>query len=218
MDSKTLIINAGINGNNTAELLQRIHRDVFAHQPQLVVLMVGTNDMLNGNNRLSLQEYEANYQMLIDTIIPRSGLIIMTIPPVNDSYIIQRDPVFTNASIKPDEKVQAANQIIYKLAQSNQLTLVDLYRILSACGGSVETNECLFRNESNAGIADGVHPTEAGYQVIAAAVFQAIQTVMPQAEKIVCFGDSITFGYEVEGRGTNTGDCYPGILQRIFDE
>lgn len=217
MDNKTVIINAGINGNNSAELLQRIHRDVFGHQPQLVVLMVGTNDMLNGNNRLSLQEYETNYQMLIDTIVPRSELIIMTIPPVNDAYIIHRDLVFSNTSIGPDEKVQAANRIIRKLADLNQISLVDLYRILSACGGSTELNECLFRNESNVGIADGVHPTEAGYRVIAAAVFQCIQAVMPRAEKIVCFGDSITFGYEVEGRGTNTGDCYPGILQRIFD-
>ena len=218
MNKKTIVINAGINGHNTEDLLQRINRNVFSHQPQLVVMMVGTNDMLNNSNRLSLQEYEANYQMLIDAIVTRSVLIMMTIPPVNSSYIISRDPGFGNVSIGPGEKVQAANQIIRKLAHSNKCSLVDLHRLLLGCGGSDETNECLFRNEANTGISDGVHPTAAGYQVIATAVFQAIQAVMPQVEKIVCFGDSITFGYEVQGSGTNTGECYPGILQKIYDQ
>ena len=40
------VINAGVGGNSSANLLKRVHEDVIAKQPDLVILMVGTNDAL----------------------------------------------------------------------------------------------------------------------------------------------------------------------------
>src|SRR5215467_5674496 len=38
------VVNAGINGDTTLNLLRRIERDVAPHHPEVVVLLVGLND------------------------------------------------------------------------------------------------------------------------------------------------------------------------------
>ena len=76
------VINAGIGGNNSRNLLARIDSDVLRHRPDLVILMVGSNDMLNSNNAVPLAEYEKNLDQLAAKIV-RSGskLVLMTLLP-----------------------------------------------------------------------------------------------------------------------------------------
>jgi len=44
---KGQVINSGIKGNTTTDILGRLKKDVLDKKPDLVILMVGTNDMLN---------------------------------------------------------------------------------------------------------------------------------------------------------------------------
>ena len=39
------IINKGIGGNNTRDLISRVEKDVISEKPDIVIMMVGTNDM-----------------------------------------------------------------------------------------------------------------------------------------------------------------------------
>ncbi|MDQ7949655.1 MAG: SGNH/GDSL hydrolase family protein [Pedobacter sp.] len=217
-EMKVKITNAGYNGNNTEDLLKRLDKDVFAKDPQLVIMMIGTNDMLNERNRLSFAQYEKNYQELITLIKKKSKLMIMTIPPVNDEYIFARQDRKAYGESRPQSWVDSANRIIKKLAKKNKVKLIDLHQVLTACGGAGVDQESLFQNMANSGITDGVHPTKIGYRVIGTAVFQAIQYNMPGVESIVCFGDSITFGYQMTGMGTVKGDSYPAVLNRMMND
>jgi len=70
--NKADIRNAGINGNNTADLLGRLNDDVLLKHPDLVVLMVGTNDMLSPEKGIILELYEENYQKIIGEIKPHA--------------------------------------------------------------------------------------------------------------------------------------------------
>lgn len=214
--NKVHIINAGINGNNTADLLARLDKDVFAHKPQLVILMVGTNDMLNIENMISYQEYEANYQKLLARLTEYTRVIMMTIPPVDPSSILRRvDPVMYS-NIRPDVKVTEANKIVRKLALENKCSLIDLHNILQVCGGATEVPDSLFMNRANFDLEDGVHPTKQGYRVIGTAVYQAVSSLAPGIDRIVCLGDSITRGYKMLNEGTTEGDTYPAILKRMY--
>lgn len=211
------VFNAGINGNNTADLLARINKDVLSRTPQLVILMIGTNDMLNLRNKLSLKQYEKNYQELIDRIKERSDLVLMTIPPVYSSYVVSRQPKAEYPKNGPQGRVDSANLVISRLALKNKCTLIDLNKVLTACGGSGPEKDCLFQNEANSGINDGVHPTSNGYRVIAATIYQALNILKPDLKKIVCFGDSITYGYKMEGQGTSEGSSYPAVLKKMLN-
>src|ERR1700722_8073416 len=45
LNAKIEMINAGVSGNTSAEGLQRMEADVLSHNPQLVVVMFGLNDV-----------------------------------------------------------------------------------------------------------------------------------------------------------------------------
>jgi lysophospholipase L1-like esterase len=217
LKDSVVVVNAGYNGNNTADLLSRVDKDVLQRSPDLVILMVGTNDMLNERNRLSLTAYKNNYQQLINTIKNKSALVLMTIPPVYSPYIIARQPK-TMYSVKgPQSLVDSANKIIKQLAVKNKCLLIDLNQILTACGGAGPEKDNLFQNEANSGINDGVHPTVNGYRVIGTAVYQFVSALKPRKKNIICFGDSITFGYKMDGEGTVKGDSYPAVLKKMLD-
>lgn len=211
------VYNAGVNGNSTTNLLARLERDVLSKNPELVVLMVGTNDMLHTDKSLSLEQYAANYQQLISRIRKKSELVLMTIPPIYAPYVVQRKPQFGGNEAAAQARIDSANRVICALAAKNHCTLIDLNRILKACGGANTDKNGLFQNEANFGIADGVHPTATGYQVIAAAVYQAIIAYKPRVGSVLCFGDSITCGYRMTGQGTSWGDTYPAALKRMLN-
>ena len=211
------VYNAGINGNNTADLLTRITKDVFQRSPGVVILMIGTNDMLNKRNMLSLKEYENNYRQLILQLKQKATVILMTIPPVNSPYIIKRKPELNFKANGPQKRVDSANTLIKKIATENKCVLLDLHQVLMACGGSDEQMNSLFQNEANSGIPDGVHPTANGYRVIATAVYGTISGLQMPLKEVLCFGDSITFGYNVKGAGTSEGESYPALLQKMLN-
>lgn len=212
-----IVFNAGKNGNNTTNLLKRVDKDVLQRSPDIVVMMVGTNDMFNPRNHLNVKEYEKNYQKLITVIKKHAKLVLMTIPPVYAPYIIKRKPMFHFGPDGLALKVDSANAVIRQLALKNNCTLIDLNRILTACGGPDTAKNGLFQNRANFGIADGVHPTYNGARVIAAAVYRTIRMMKPEAKRIICFGDSITRGYRLKGEGTTEGHTYPAILKRMFN-
>ncbi|MGF7080167.1 GDSL-type esterase/lipase family protein [Mucilaginibacter sp. UYCu711] len=211
------IFNTGVNGHNTADLLFRLDEDVLSKNPQLVLLMVGTNDMLSDANILTYKAYEANYQLLITRIKPHAKLVLMTIAPINEGYILERVKPSVYGNISPQAKVDGANDIVRQLAAKNECRLIDINHVLKACGGSGTEPDSLFMNVANADINDGVHPTANGYKVIATAVYQALSIAEPGVNRIVCFGDSITYGYKMEGQGTVEGDPYPAVLNRLFN-
>jgi lysophospholipase L1-like esterase len=93
---------------------------------------------------------------------------------------------------------------------------VDLNVLFTVLGEIGPGAGCVLRNEANSKSADGVHPTATGYRLIATAVFEAIQAARLPHTKIVCFGDSITFGANMDGAGKVEGDTYPGYLARLL--
>ena len=216
--NRVTITNAGYNGNNVLDLLARLDKDVLAKKPQLVVLMIGTNDMLNLRNMLTVEEYKKNYQKLISVIKKHAKLMLMTIPPINLEYLNQRVDPKHYAPAGPQARVDSANAVVKELAAKNKCHLIDLNRILLACGGSTDDIGSLFQNVPNFNVNDGVHPVVNGYRVIGTAVYQAIINTYPDVTNIVCFGDSITFGYKMHGEGTITGDPYPAVLSRMFNQ
>jgi lysophospholipase L1-like esterase len=213
-----IVTNAGKNGNSTRDLLKRVNRDVIARKPQVVVLMIGTNDIFYPKKAVSLETYENNLQKLISSIREESELVLMTIPPAYAPYIILRKPeLHFKSKEEVDARVDSVNAIITRLAFKNKCTLLDLNKILIGCGGPNTDKEGLFQNEANFGIKDGVHPTASGARVIAATVYLIVHTLKPNVKSIVCFGDSITRGYRLDGEGSSEGETYPAILKRIFN-
>ncbi|WP_142686102.1 SGNH/GDSL hydrolase family protein [Chitinophaga polysaccharea] len=207
----TIVFNAGIGGNNTADLLKRIDKDCLAHQPDLTILMIGTNDM-NSMKHIALPQYEANLRNIVGQLIAaKSRVLLMTILPVYEPYLYTRHP---RAFYEPEghaKRKEQVNDVIRKIAADNKQDLLDMGYIFQQAGDVGEGMESLIQNVVNSNKQDGVHPTPAGYRTMAVALYEYItQRQLPHG-RVVCFGDSITFG-----DGGTEGKSYPAYLKKLL--
>jgi lysophospholipase L1-like esterase len=214
------VINAGIGGNNTTQLLQRIDEDVINQHPDLTIVMVGTNDRLNSRKMISYEQYSDNLNQIVQKL-KSAGIevLLMSSPPVDSAYLFTRHDrsLFTQT---PNEIMDSVSNIVEKVAADNNALFLNLHDKFAALGLPKHDEDLFFRNSKNSGAKDGVHPTALGYHFIAENVFQYLKEkqLLKPGIKIVCFGDSITNGAGSKGGGTVTGDNYPSFLfKRISD-
>jgi len=216
-EGEVVVINAGRGGHNSRNLVARLSRDVLAHRPDLVVIMVGTNDVLNHANAVPLDHYRANLLKLVRGIrAARSHVLLLTIPPCHEPYLLKRHPAEFYKPDGPAGCIRKANATIAKVAKGTRTPLVDVFALFDAKGRVGTTPESWLRNPANSRAEDGVHPTAEGYKAIAEAVAKAIERHRLPHKRVVCFGDSITYGAGVKGAGTATGHTYPACLARLL--
>lgn len=127
------IVNAGANGDTTLNLLRRVERDVLAHQPDVVLLLVGLNDYATACGRLSSRVYywlskrvyvrltprrfARTYRRLLSVLRERSDahLVLCTLTTLGEH---PNDPL--------TEGVDAYSHVVRALALQEGLPLVDL--------------------------------------------------------------------------------------------
>jgi len=207
------VINAGIGGNNTQDLLDRIHKDCLAHKPHITILMVGTNDM-NTRKHIPLPQYTANLDNL-SRQIRQSGctLILMTILPVYEPYLFTRhDSAFYNPEGHAARKTKI-NAAIRQVAAQHQAAVIDLHHVFTTIGHVGTEPSSWLQNQVNSGNTDGVHPTPDGYRAIGLTVYGKLQSYDLKGKTIVCFGDSIT-----AGDGSIDGNSYPAYLHQLLSD
>lgn len=135
------IVNRGVNGDTTDDLLRRFNYDVITTKPSHVIIMAGTNDAcLN----MPLKQYAANCHSLcemsgLDRIIPALGLPI----PANDVYI--------------ERYLKEYRRWLVDYAVSNRIAVLDFARA--------------FMNDNNQlnleYLHDDVHPSQKGHRNMA---------------------------------------------------
>lgn len=129
------VANRGIGGETAADLSRRLHT-VFAVKPQLVVLLIGTNDVsLRNDNAVVARDFEA----LARTISARTHLVLVTVPPCV-------------CSAARNDAVVALNGAIRRTAAKQKIALIDLYAALVKDGGL-----------DPAMTTDGIHLNANGY-------------------------------------------------------
>ncbi len=212
----TTVINAGIGGNTTTEMLARLQRDVLDHRPDLVVLMAGTNDCCNSGKLADPAVTAANYAALADAILPHARLVLATAPANHGPFLATRHPAAAYGALPAAERMRLARAALLDLARRRNLPLVDMFAITAGAGLIGEDPRSWMINPVNGGKTDGVHPTSDGYRGIAAAIAAVVLTLHPRPQRIVCLGDSITYGQVVPGAGTATGETYPAWLAKIL--
>jgi lysophospholipase L1-like esterase len=205
------IINAGVGGNNTVDLLARIEKDCLAHKPDFTILMIGTNDM-NSRKHVPLPEFEQNLRKIIGMITGSgSQVLLMTILPGYEPYLFTRHP---KEFYQPDgyqSRLEKVNAVIKKTAEDLKLHFLDLHRVFDKVGNVGEEASSLIVNVANSNKDDGIHPTPDGYRTIAVAVYEKLITINAPYKRLVCFGDSIT-----NGGGGLEGFSYPARLKKLL--
>ncbi len=142
--SGTTLMNSG---NRPYQKSQQF-KDALSSNPDVVVIMLGTNDTKPVNWRHSAKDYEADYRDLISDFqkIASKPRIYLCLPP----YIAKKGRWGIN-----NEDTKAQIPIIKKIAKNLKLGIIDVYAAL-------EGQDDL--------IPDTVHPSTGGATLIAKAV------------------------------------------------
>ncbi|WP_266202725.1 SGNH/GDSL hydrolase family protein [Pontibacter kalidii] len=215
--SQHVILNKGVPGNNTRDLLKRIEQDVLAERPDLVILMVGTNDMVNSHKLVDYQEYRRNYQNIVEQLRGQGAeIIVLAPPPVDAEYLFERHDR-SLYKVDPNTRIETAGEIVKALAAENKVHFIDLNTPFKVAGSPSREEHSLIINEQNLGKRDGIHPTREGYQMMAKIIHTYLQAngLLEDDQKIICFGDSMTYGSYMTGAGTAEGDTYPAVLKTL---
>lgn len=190
------VINEGVSGNTASSLLARLN-DVFNQHPDLVIVMIGTNDCYS--NGPDYQNYVSNIDKLIDDMQSKSiNILLVTPPPIPVNNINGRVQRLDTLCNKLDSISTARNTL-----------LVDIHTEFANVVSKSPDTVFYFAGQ--------VHPTAAGYSSIGTLIAASVNAHFSKKNKIVCFGDSITYGLEVTGAGTATGETYPAVLQRALN-
>lgn len=75
------LVDAGIGGNKTADMLARVYTDIIAYQPDVCIVMGGTNDA----NSVSVTQAIANIQGICSALRAANIAVILASPPAYSS-------------------------------------------------------------------------------------------------------------------------------------
>ena len=137
------VINRGISGNTTQDILDRMHH-IVSVKPDKLFLMIGVNDL---NKRLGAAVALANYTKLFDLIdaqLPDIEVYIQSVLPVNAVW-----PLIDNTHIP------TLNAALAQHADERGYRYIDLHSVFSDEEGALKPDL------SN----DGIHLLAPGYRL-----------------------------------------------------
>ena len=119
-------INRGIVGDTTDELLARIKESVYDIKPSKAFLMIGTNDIVNGNRN---PEYIiANIGRIIEGIKRNSPGTTVYLESVYPVYSVKAKKFDTYmVGKRTNEVITEINAGLKLLAKSENVTYIDVY-------------------------------------------------------------------------------------------
>jgi len=219
-DIRFQVLNRGMRGYTAGKVAQAWCKTLQeAPTPDVVVLLVGTNDMINSAHLTPLDTFRERYESLVDELLGSSQhVVLVTLPPCVEELLFRRHRHELFAGMSPNERIRQANAIIREVATRKRACLVDLDAVF-APGKYEEGNpHGLLVTVAASGRPDGVHPNAVGACRIGEAVAERIKSLGLAGGIITCLGDSITYGGGLPGEGTAEGETYPAVVMQLLND
>jgi len=140
------VVDRGISGQTTPQMLLRFYADVVALHPRVVHIMAGTNDIAGNTGPMTDDQIFDNIRAMLD------------IAAVNHIRVVLGSitPATANSRNRPPARILALNARLRELARQRGAIFVDYYTPLSDG-----------RNNIRAAFThDGLHPNRDGYAVM----------------------------------------------------
>ena len=151
------LIDRGISGQTTSQMVVRFEQDVIALKPKTVVILAGINDIAENTGPITLEAVFDNIEIMVNKAKSHK------IKPILCS-VLPANKFWWNSKIYPADKVIALNKMIKAYALKNKITYVDYYSVM------VDTDKGLQFQYGE----DGVHPNSTGYKIMERLLLKAL--------------------------------------------
>lgn len=168
------VINAGVNGDIVTQAIERLEKDVLAHQPDLVTVMFGGNDAgfyrpaTNGfadTPRVKQTKFKATLNELVDRLqAAEITVVLMTSPPMTERYGGMHLEAYRKHGI--NFLVEEYAESVRQVAAEKQLALVDVYQAIKKNPKRLDY------------FPDGLHPDPRGHRVIADLLVERLARIL----------------------------------------
>jgi lysophospholipase L1-like esterase len=154
------VVNRGIGGQTTPQMLVRFRADVIALKPQMVHILAGTNDVAGNTGPSTAQDFKNNITSMVEVARANGVRVVLgSIPPAASfSWRPELNPV---------PQIKALNTWLRDYATKNRVDYIDYYGALAGASGELKPE---LGN-------DGVHPNRDGYRVMRKLALERIAPV-----------------------------------------
>lgn len=150
------VVNGGLGGDNVDGLLARLERDALRHDPQLITVCVGLNDVRKGKE--NIDAFRAGLLQLIERIQTESQADLLLITPNTRGDALQEDGT-----------VAEYVRVLRSVAREKGVGLADVYAIYQgALRTGVSNPSDLLSNRVS-------HPTREGHRIFVNALMAFFQ-------------------------------------------
>ena len=143
------VLNRGISGQTTPQMLLRFYADVIALRPRVVHILAGANDLAGNTGPSSTQQYKNNIMAMCDLAGANGVRVVLAslLPAARFPW---------RPEVRPGAQINELNLWLRRYAAQRKFVYIDYYAVLAAPGGAMR-----------AGLShDGVHPHRAGYALM----------------------------------------------------
>lgn len=157
------VVNSGISGNRTTDILNDMKNRVYKYNPSKIFLLIGTNDFLDDVSDDEIADNIGKIIKLIKENRPYAEIYLESIYPVNknDDEKISLSMV----SVRDNEHIKSVNDKLKELCKEEKITYIDLYSKLADDDGNLKLEYTI----------EGLHLSEDGYKVVTDAIFKYIK-------------------------------------------
>lgn len=144
------VVNSGIAGNTTDQILASMKTRVYDYNPSKIFLLIGTNDLRDGKSQEAVVQNVEKIIEEIQTNRKQAEIFVESLYPVNGS-------VSSAVGVRSNEAIQNINAQLEKYCKKKNLTYIDMYSKLQDEQGNLQTQYTV----------DGLHLNDEGYQIVA---------------------------------------------------
>ena len=152
---KRNVVNSGVSGNTTQDILDNMKDRVYRYNPSHIFLLIGTNDYPNED--ISMEDTKNNIKEIIKDIkkkLPRAKLYVESIYPINNS---EDDKInHKMVSNRNNKYIKKINKEIKKFAKKEKIEYIDMYKEL------IDDDDNLSLDYTK----EGLHLSDEGYEKV----------------------------------------------------
>ncbi len=154
-------VGRGISGQTTPQMLVRFRQDVLDLKPAVVLILAGTNDIAGNTGPSTPEMIEGNLISMVE--LARANGIRPVLSSVLPAYDYPWRP-----GVEPAPKIVALNAWMKAWAAAHHVVYLDYWTPMADARQGLRAELT----------TDGVHPNEAGYQVMAPLAERAIEEAL----------------------------------------
>jgi len=156
-NGKVILQNFSYPGYRTDDLIKNSLEPAIASQPQLITLLIGTNDI---HGFYGAEKFKKNYQIILERLIKetQAEIYAISLPFIGDkAFLPPNNYYFTRQTVE-------FNKIIKDLAATYGVKYIDI----------AEPTRAIFQKDQSYYAADKFHPSAAGDAIWKKIIFENI--------------------------------------------